>query len=1627
MKSIYKSNGRVNDPFFKASEGGLISPMKILLVFMLALACSAFGQTHVHFSLPLFNANPSTNRIVDVQPLTPFKGNVTSYNTGTNSYFFLSNALAADYGVTIKQRGQAEAIQFQVTITSTNLGVVGAYTNTSVLGVQTHPTSGKAAWSILASDARYIPYGTAGVSVAAGTNATATTNGNLVTISAQAGGSTQTNISYTAITNLQALGLGTPGRFSGTLDGPGYDAFDVATGILKFNTIQGASGITYSGGVLGVSVVTNAYFYGNGSGLTNLNVAASLDPRFASSSGTITASSNTLAATTISATTVNATTVNGNGAGLTSLNASQLASGTVPTARLDTQLQNFVSSDSVRAASGSLEIGGQTTSDTVDFVGSLRGKGTLLTNAYGVFLAPTNAGTVGQVPTITADGTNMAFASVAGIGDLQAVNNLADVASTGQSRTNLGAHNANNLTQGTVAAARLPDLSTVYIATSTGNGTNTTLRSPVVLSELATNGINSSALIITSAVVNSSFIGTSNNTPLKFSVDATEALVIEREWPSQNFSTTFKNGSTNHSASGSGILSGATNTISGPMRDSVIAGGKYNTIEGLTNVFGGPFQYELGNSVIAGGLSNKITYHSTNSGAVGLAFIGGGERNTIYDNGFDHQIIVGGYANVLNGAAQSAIVGGRENEIHNTTYGTIGAGVQNVISNSSSSSVISGAVIIGGSGNTASGGNSVVAGGTANFAMKDGSFSAGQYARSLHTNTFVWADGSQPSGFSSTANRQFLVLATNGVGINTNSPGTNALSVHGSTRSTQFVLGTNSIDSWDDVTNYFTQSGGSSLQTGNATDATNVNLTVTGTLVAATQTNTTLSVGSAYFGYTNVGATFSAEGKLVGTNGVTQAGLAAGSYPINTITNSGTNFSVSFNYPPIAALGYPSWFFLTNKLLKFAGGTNTTDAFQFQWGPTANNYIDFGAASPGVNSAYSFLMRGYNAMGFECPSDFGTIRLGDDHRLDAQVKLSIQQVGEGLWYATNNFSGMLQFESRDVSSAVGKAAIRAKNATSVSVYSVSGQPYSQSELWLYTLAPPQLANSDGGFRSVGDTNWFMIGVTNSAIVKGLTISSNALSQWPSAPRTQGDMMLVNSNGNLYSLNANYNSSSWNFTNLLSAPTAIGLVGDGLGITNIFNNTTSDGVQIVGHNYSFKTTNANPGQLVFNTSAHGAGHGIVLLGATSGDVVINPGSDDGVFQIGTTTTPGNRIYLQSASDPSNDGTNSTILNGFSHPLQFRSLSKTNRQTHYPGIVGTSEQDTGGVTENGTLRFYARTPHWSSVNEDTDNPTEAGVETLRVSTNAIQAANGIPFSSGGSKGITTNLIVLNGATNPVYLIFTGGLLTYMGIDSDALTYYQAVTNAGGTLSSVQLSAINQFVVSRKANGTWTDADKIAPMLGGTAASHAIYLKGSGSISWVNTPTHNANGVTFASASSQYGDTGWSCDDGPSYTTNSARIVMVIPAASTTRIANNTHFMGNANTAGTSRTGFMRQNTTSIGMNGLNCGNAGGVSAVSTTNDMGVTIATRTSASLEGNYYWGNTTPVGNPWSSLFTDATASTTLVTVNFALGCRNFEGSGFITHSSYILAGWEVGAGVTSDRAQSIRDAWQSLQNQIGR
>ena len=73
---------------------------------------------------------------------------------------------------------------------------------------------------------------------------------------------------------------------------------------------------------------------------------------------------------------------------------------------------------------------------------------------------------------------------------------------------------------------------------------------------------------------------------------------------------------------------------------------------------------------------------------------------------------------------------------------------------------------------------STVGGGRFNTANGDYSFAAGWKAKANHHGTFVWADNSN-ADFSSSANAQFLIRASGGVGIGTNAPSV-ALHVVGS-------------------------------------------------------------------------------------------------------------------------------------------------------------------------------------------------------------------------------------------------------------------------------------------------------------------------------------------------------------------------------------------------------------------------------------------------------------------------------------------------------------------------------------------------------------------------------------------------------------------------------------------------------------------------------------------------------------------------------------------------------------------------------------------------------------------------------------------------------------------------------
>jgi type VI secretion system secreted protein VgrG len=164
---------------------------------------------------------------------------------------------------------------------------------------------------------------------------------------------------------------------------------------------------------------------------------------------------------------------------------------------------------------------------------------------------------------------------------------------------------------------------------------------------------------------------------------------------------------------------------------------------GLPNLVGGTNNSDAGwESVILAGRWNTI---QTN---VYSALIGGGWYNSIQSNAI-YSVIGPGYNNSIQTNAQGAVIGG---------------GMHNAIKPDAQLAVIGG-----GYANTNGGSFAVVPGGYYNAALGTNSFAAGRRAKANHNGTWVWADY-QNADFASTASNQFLIRATNGVGINTNNP-----------------------------------------------------------------------------------------------------------------------------------------------------------------------------------------------------------------------------------------------------------------------------------------------------------------------------------------------------------------------------------------------------------------------------------------------------------------------------------------------------------------------------------------------------------------------------------------------------------------------------------------------------------------------------------------------------------------------------------------------------------------------------------------------------------------------------------------------------------------------------------------
>lgn len=206
-----------------------MKPSRLIALLLFAVTCAA-AQTHLIVQLDELNMNPATNRQATVTKLQPVRGNGTTYYSTTNTWFAVSNIAAGDWELEVKQRGSADGTRVNFYIKSTSLGVIGVHTNLSVAGAQTHPTTGKTAWSIAASEARYAPIGSTGGTnsvpdnVLTNNQSTAVTFGSSVAASSYSGGSA--NISAISGVTLTA---------SGGISGPG-------TGLTAIPANQLASG-----------------------------------------------------------------------------------------------------------------------------------------------------------------------------------------------------------------------------------------------------------------------------------------------------------------------------------------------------------------------------------------------------------------------------------------------------------------------------------------------------------------------------------------------------------------------------------------------------------------------------------------------------------------------------------------------------------------------------------------------------------------------------------------------------------------------------------------------------------------------------------------------------------------------------------------------------------------------------------------------------------------------------------------------------------------------------------------------------------------------------------------------------------------------------------------------------------------------------------------------------------------------------------------------------------------------------------------------------------------------------------------------------------------------------------------
>lgn len=244
-----------------------------------------------------------------------------------------------------------------------------------------------------------------------------------------------------------------------------------------------------------------------------------------------------------------------------------------------------------------------------------------------------------------------------------------------------------------------------------------------------------------------------------------------------------------------------------------------------------------------------------------------------------------------------------------------------------------------------------------------------------------------------------------------------------------------------------------------------------------------------------------------------------------------------------------------------------------------------------------------------------------------------------------------------------------------------------------------------------------------------------------------------------------------------------------------------------------------------------------------------------------------------------------------------------------------------------------------------------------------------------------------------------------DVDALAFFDRASISDGT----QKGAVNTLVLDLKAENLWSKIIALYPFVGGAATPHSKNLKADQyNITWVNGPTHDANGVTGDGVAA-YGDLGATADD--LGTINSLHGSVYCRTATPTAQSR----LFGAVTTTPSRGDFdIFTDTGDIG--GLICAATG--MAVDSNSSLGLCTITRTGAT-ETRLDRAGEASTGTDSSVIIPNLT--------NVCLLSRSFEGFSNDHFSDANLSFASFGTGLSAPEIASLNTIIQTFQTTLGR